>query len=849
MKLYEYYGKSGFHTCIVTTFGVDFDAYEHVIFSRARGAGCHNNLLIADGHMLSLALDGHSSLPRHAGRLYSVTGARANGVFHPKVTLQLGRSGGRLIISSANITSAGLAGNLELAGVVECQAESSGERRLVASAFSFLSRFLDESDPGIRQQLAWMQVRSPWLFEDEASPEPVVLKDGSRAAFLSSGAAQGIARQFLDCIGSEKAERLIVLSPYWDDDLAELHFLMERTGAADTFVLIDQERRLFPADALDPNRSVTLVDFTGGDEKRFVHAKLMIVQTAHSDHVLYGSANCTIAALGDDGFRGLNEEASLYRALPRDAAVESLGLTSVLQSPPLDAGVLPALATTEPIPLADLAARFPGRFSCLFDTLIWRVPPGVDAGGGRLELLGTEGQALPLSLDALPSERPDERRFRLRGADERPSFARVQYPDGGASAPAVILVQDLLRGAVRDAHNKRMDVALAALDGETEIGLWLLETVNDLEEAETALRKGAPIKRVKDERRPDNSDSAPHAKLSYEAFVAGRQLRSETSALSRDSLDGTHFSYIRGFLNCILGLHAPLPPQGPETNSAALVAALERGDEVTDGAEALEQGDDFTPPPLTRPPPASTPEQEKAERERQEKRRLQKLQRSNREQLIKAVAEFQLHVAQKANGQLTSVDLLRLRAMLMVTLAGGWDGVVKPSNPLQVLPPSGDMEGAWPRLLGKCLFSYFGGASPAVRSLVIEDYYDQVPDDVLECWAGCLWSFQAIMAAASKAKTGEYRGLIAAFQNLGSTIYALTRLRRDEFFDTRIAKTFEALSHKFAKQLSLDPVRLLANHHAAIASQDGQAGTNAALENGRGGGLTGGLNTAGSANV
>jgi hypothetical protein len=32
----------------------------------------------------------------------------------------------------------------------------------------------------------------------------------------------------------------------------------------------------------------------------------------------------------------------------------------------------------------------------------------------------------------------------------------------------------------------RLDVALAALDGETEIGLWLLETVNELEAAETA---------------------------------------------------------------------------------------------------------------------------------------------------------------------------------------------------------------------------------------------------------------------------------------------------------------------------------------------------------------------------
>ena len=104
---------------------------------------------------------------------------------------------------------------------------------------------------------------------------------------------------------------------------------------------------------------------------------------------------------------------------------------------------------------------------------------------------------MPLSLQPLPSERLDERHYRLSSADERPSFARVRYLDGSQSAPGVILIRDLLRAAVRDARTRRIDVALAALDGETEIGLWLLETVSELEEAETALRQGAPIKRQK----------------------------------------------------------------------------------------------------------------------------------------------------------------------------------------------------------------------------------------------------------------------------------------------------------------------------------------------------------------
>jgi hypothetical protein len=60
VKLYELFGEKGFHTCVVTSFGLDFDAYENMALARLRGAGCHNNLLISDANMLGLALDGAS---------------------------------------------------------------------------------------------------------------------------------------------------------------------------------------------------------------------------------------------------------------------------------------------------------------------------------------------------------------------------------------------------------------------------------------------------------------------------------------------------------------------------------------------------------------------------------------------------------------------------------------------------------------------------------------------------------------------------------------------------------------------------------------------------------------------
>ena len=123
MKLYERFGDRGFHTTVFTTFGVDFDAYESIALSRLRGSGCHNNILVADQRMLTHALSGASAAPKFAGRLYSVSGASASGVFHSKIILQLGRRQGRLIIGSANATASGLAGNLELVGVIECDHE------------------------------------------------------------------------------------------------------------------------------------------------------------------------------------------------------------------------------------------------------------------------------------------------------------------------------------------------------------------------------------------------------------------------------------------------------------------------------------------------------------------------------------------------------------------------------------------------------------------------------------------------------------------------------------------------------------------------------------------------------
>src|SRR5258708_35882968 len=105
MKLYDRFADKGFHSSIATTFGLDFEAYETIVLSRLRGAGCRNNMVLTDGRMLTYALSGAMPLPQRAGQLYSVTGIADSGVFHPKLFLQFGRKSGRLVIELPKLTA------------------------------------------------------------------------------------------------------------------------------------------------------------------------------------------------------------------------------------------------------------------------------------------------------------------------------------------------------------------------------------------------------------------------------------------------------------------------------------------------------------------------------------------------------------------------------------------------------------------------------------------------------------------------------------------------------------------------------------------------------------------------
>jgi len=811
MKLYERFGETGYHTSFATTFGINFDAYESVVLPRLRGGGCHNNVVFADRAMLTQALDGSAGLPRFAGRSYSVSGIKSDGAFHPKLFLQLGRDGGRIIVSSANLTPSGLAGNVELGGELVCGSDQTGEQQLVAQAWNYLLRILPTTAKAVAAQVSWAETHTPWLRRAPPSDGSVTLSDGTQAALLATGGRTGIAQRFVGLIGDLPVKRLMVISPYWDERLEALQYLIQHLRPKRIAILVDPMAPSLPKKAASRMNALALFDRGNFRKGRFIHAKAIIAQTRTSDHVLYGSANCTMAAIGKFRAPGINDEVCLYREFPAGTLLEALELETLLNPEArIHLNSLPDNVPENGVDLRTWGRRAPGLFECQFETLIWTPPDHVSPDAVTIELLNADGEPFPCSLVPHPVKSVDERHFLITGTKDRPKFARLRFEDGGRSPPAVVMLIDAIRELPREPRPKPVEKAIARLSYETEFGLWLLDLIDMLEAAERGQRREiAPISITQKRRKVDDSAVLEHHRtLSYEAFIAGRRPpRAETLA-SRDSLGGSDLSLVRGFMNRVLGISSesadsderPIPKGafdlGDETSTPEKVLADAETQGVSLGTASLNETMDAIP-----------------DTQRQTEQRD-----ANLKEITWGVETFVEQCRERRTEEtLTTSDILRLRVLLTIVAAAGFAGEDTDENPrtmLQVLPVEND-DSDWPRALGRLLFGFFGGNDPVVKHIAISAMHDQITDDILESWATCFWAVQACLNAPVESRNrGRLFGLI---RPVAERVYRLTGLTCDEASADIVHLVMDRLNQRFTSRLGLDREAVTQGHAALIS--------------------------------
>ncbi|MFZ5737015.1 MAG: hypothetical protein ACOY6K_09065 [Pseudomonadota bacterium] len=716
MKLPERFARRkgrGFHSAFATSFAVEFAAFEEVMLPQLAAGGASNVLLIADARMVTMGLSDGSALPEALGREYLLYSPPvAEGLFHPKIVLQLGRDGGRCFVSSANVTGAGLGGNVEVAIEIECGVEPSPEREIVRAAWRYLNAIVPEGPGAAREALTWARERARWVDEPGGSDGAQTLDDGTLIALLTRPGDAGIGERFAALIGGEAVERLVIISPYWDDDDDAISALEKRLSPARTSLLLDVSRHEFPLSVPMPAHR-DIIDISGWRPSRFTHAKIVIAITSAHDHVLSGSANFTAAAMGKEGFAGSNAEASMYRRVPRGAATAALDLDGWLEREPLPLADLREPVKTTPIPLAAMQAGGAGTFETEGGRLYWRRPAD----------RWTEGLVVLTKVSGDPIVEVEVAKF-TEDADrlsvwigetllQDAAFAQVRS-DAGDSLRGYIVHRSLLRSRRREPVGGAVAKALSAFDDGNDLHLWMHQAFDELSRADVEEDDGSDAGRA-GLRPKTGEEPAPDIRfMTYEEFMSARSKRQGNGGRGDSAVAGTHFDSVRALLNRLTGAKPGTAgePRPPDDDSW-----MELGDESGEMTEDADREQQPSEPdaPQVRPAPDM----------------------GAYDRAVKTYTD-----GLTAEGRtLGARDVLRLRLWITLILREARC----PAAP-KGMPATADKKG-WPRLVVRLVSAFFWGKHSPISRLVVSAEYDDMPIDFLECWSTVLWALDAIMVA------------------------------------------------------------------------------------------------------
>jgi hypothetical protein len=299
-------------------------------------------------------------------------------------------------------------------------------------------------------------------------------------------------------------------------------------------------------------------------------------------------------------------------------------------------------------------------------------------------------------------------------------------------------------------------------------------------------------------------------KLSYQEFMATRRPREADTGVARNSLSGSELTIVRGCLNRILGLGGE---DAGKDDAPPSSDAFDLGDETADPEDAVQHD------VLSNAKKDVDEAETEKKRLEDQKRRAQR--KASKKEMTDAVEAFIKRLSQrKADGTLSTFDVLRLRAILMIVAAAGWngretrDGSQAGLTSLQVLPVQEDGNNSWPRVLGRVLFGFFGGNDPVIRHVQIDAVHDQLSTDMLECWGTCFWAVQASLSApVARAERERFTSL---FLPTAERIYRLTGLESGELLANDIRIVMDSLTARFSARLGLDAKALTQGHEALV---------------------------------
>ena len=303
--------SSGYSIALMTTFNFDIGFFERAIVNPLYENNTRKISVFVDCDELTSAL--YKVEDCQIGRKYVVNPVRINSSFHPKVFLLLGKENARLIVGSANITPSGFAINNEIFNVFEYSKKEPKYLDVILSAIRFFLK-LNELSYNLDNEILNEVKRLQYYNKADQNGEAVLL-DNIEKSLLDN------VKNMVD----EEIEQINIAVPYYDNQLSALKIIKAEFPKAIINLYLQNGKSTFPVKYNQDNnieKHILLfggfLDDPSGSSRNFYHGKVFLFKGPTKAFVLYGSANCTQAALTRTYKAGGNIECDIMEIGSKD---------------------------------------------------------------------------------------------------------------------------------------------------------------------------------------------------------------------------------------------------------------------------------------------------------------------------------------------------------------------------------------------------------------------------------------------------------------------------------------------------------------------------------------------------
>lgn len=328
-----------FHSAVLTTFSMDilhFDCFLLNLLSRKKICSIS---VFADINQMAEAMEWVSpSFVGYAGKKYSLTNIEARGAFHPKINFFVGDDAVMAIIGSGNLTVAGQGKNHEAFTGFMINQNDDSQRPLIEECWQYIKSLAQKGTDYDKQRILHEIPEYCSLLRNDIQVKPHFvhrINDRLDAALLYNDNSSGILKQVSQIVPMEDVQIITIVSPFFDEQGTTLISLAQLYPNAIIKVLMQQDCQL-PPSKMEKHDRILFYDFdntTRGKRnfktyQRLLHAKIFHFKTADKEYCLIGSANATIAGMGTDDTRGINEEMCVLYVSGSTDFLTSLGINN-----------------------------------------------------------------------------------------------------------------------------------------------------------------------------------------------------------------------------------------------------------------------------------------------------------------------------------------------------------------------------------------------------------------------------------------------------------------------------------------------------------------------------------------